>query len=301
MLPTFYIVGAARSATDALYSYLRQHPAIYMSPVKETNFFVFYGRPVDYCGPGDQQALRSCYVPTLAQYEALFAGSGDARARGEASPWYLYMPDVPARIRQHTPHAKLIAILRTPIDRAFSSFSMLQRDNREPQANFLSAVALEPQRIAANWEPIWHYQRMGLYYEQIRRYRATFAPDQLRVYLYDDLDRDPAATIADIFGFLDVDTSFTPDLSRRPNQGYVPRSRRVHALVAGDSRLKTTVKPLLPARLRQRLKASLLAQNAGTTTVDRATRRTLLPAFRENILRLEELIHRDLSGWLEAG
>ena len=300
MLPNFYIVGAARSATDALYSYLRQHPEVYMSPVKETNFFVFYGRPVEYCGPGDQQALRSCYVPTLAQYETLFAQSGAARARGEASPWYLYMPDVPARIRQHTPGAKLIAILRNPIDRAFSSFSMLQRDNREPMGNFLSAVALEQQRIAANWEPIWHYQRMGLYYEQIRRYRETFGPEQLRVYLYDDLDHNPAAVVADIFAFLDVDTTFTPDLSRRPNQGYVPRSRRVHALVAGDSRLKATVKPLLPARLRQRLKASLLAQNAGRTAVDPAARHKLLPAFRENILRLEELIDRDLSTWLAA-
>jgi hypothetical protein len=300
-LPNFFVVGAARSATDAVYSYLKQHPDVYMSPVKETNFFVFYGDRVKYCGPGDQEALRSCYVPNMDAYQALFRPAQDATARGEASPWYLYMRDTPGRIKQHVPQAKLIAILRNPIDRAYSSFCMLHRDNREPLTNFVTALAQEPRRISANWEPIWHYRAMSLYAEQIRRYQQTFGPDQLRIYLYDDLERDAQSVVRDMFGFLGVDTGFTPNTSTRPNQSYVPRNQRLHAFLAGQNSAKSLIKPLVPLGLRQRLKARLMATNAAGTSVSPGVRERLLPAFRADIEQLQALIDRDLSSWLVAG
>jgi hypothetical protein len=240
-------------------------------------------------------------VPNMDAYQALFRPAQDATARGEASPWYLYMRDTPGRIKQHVPQAKLIAILRNPIDRAYSSFCMLHRDNREPLASFVSALAQEPRRISANWEPIWHYRAMSLYAEQIRRYQQTFGSDQLRIYLYDDLERDAQSVVRDMFGFLGVDTGFTPNTSTRPNQSYVPRNQRLHAFLAGQNSAKSLIKPLVPLGLRQRLKARLMATNAAGTSVSPGVRERLLPAFRADIEQLQALIDRDLSSWLVAG
>src|SRR5580704_17949873 len=132
-LPNFFIIGAARSGTTALYEYLRQHPQIYMSPIKEPNYFAFYGQGIHYRGPRDQELVRSSYVPSLKAYEAQFSGVAKEIAVGEASPWYLYLPEAPERIRRKVPDAKLAAILRNPVDRAFSAFSVLQLQAREPE------------------------------------------------------------------------------------------------------------------------------------------------------------------------
>lgn len=231
MLPNFYIVGAARSATDALYSYLRQHPEIYMSPIKETNFFVFYGKPVEYRGPGDQQALRSCYVPSLAQYEELFRPGGDARALGEASPWYLYMPDVPARIQQHTPRAKMIAILRNPIDRAFSGYQ-LQRAIGAERLSFEEAIAREPERLAGEDQRLLadpshrsashrhhSYLARGRYAEQLERWFAHYPRDRFLIMTSEQFFADPAAAVRRTTRFLGVPDRPLPAFQNRTRGG----------------------------------------------------------------------------------
>jgi hypothetical protein len=298
VMPNFLIIGPARCATDALYSYLKQHPQVYMSPIKETNFFVFYGKSIEYCGPGDQEALQDCYVPNLAAYQAQFSGATDAAAIGEASPWYIYCPEVPGRIQHHLPDVKMIAMIRNPVDRAYSSFGMLQRDNREPVADFSSAFALESERIAAKWEPIWHYRSMGMYYEQIKRYYDTFNHNQLKIYIYDEFDRNPAPIIRDMFSFLGVDADFQPDMTERPNQSYIPKSKQVQSLLSGSSRLKSALKPLLPESVRRHLKTPFVTANLGKPGLAPDVRRRLAGVFREDILKLQDLIERDLSAWL---
>ena len=299
-MPNFFIIGAARCATDSLYSYLNQHPQIYMSPVKETNWFVFYGQPVQFCGPGDREALQSCYVPTLGAYQAQFDGVRDEQAIGEASPWYIYRPEVPARIKSDVPDARFIAMLRNPIDRAYSSFAMLTRDCREPESQFMRAIELEDERVAANWEPIWHYARMGCYHDQVKRYFDTFGRDRVRVYIYDDFDSAPADVMADILRFLEVDAGFLPDMTVRLNQSYVPKSRALHGALAGGSPLKAVSRRLVPAPLRSRIRASAMASNAQRGGVTAEERARLIEVFRSDVERLQELLNRDLSIWLSA-
>jgi len=298
--PNFFVIGAARSATDALYEYLKQHPQIYMSPVKETNYFVFYGRRPHFTGPGDEEALQACSIVSRAEYEAQFAGARSEIAIGEASPWYIYCPQVPERIAHDVPDARLIAILRHPVDRAFSSFCMLQRDCREPERDFVRALALEKQRIAAGWEPIWHYAAMGMYAQQLERYYALFDRQQLRVYLYDDLNRDPLPVLRDLFAFLGVDPGFVPDVSTRPNQSYVPRSRRLGLLLTRENAPRRIARAVLPRPLRGRLRDALGEVNRVRPTLDPALRRELTLQFRDEILRLQDLIARDLSHWLDG-
>lgn len=301
-MPNFLLIGAAKSGTDALYSYLAQHPQIYMSLNKEPNFFIAEGRPeIPFHGPGDRDVLEywDMWLSTLERYEALFAGVAGEKAVGEGSTWYLYDEQAPQRIHQHIPDARLIAILRNPADRAYSAYTMLLRDGREAIADFARALAAEDLRVQANWEPLWHYRRMSLYYEQVKRYYDMFSASQIRVVLYDDFNTRPDEVMRDLFKFLDVDEAFEPDTSLRGNVSLVPKHLTYHTLIAGHHPLKRVAKTLLPAEFRQRLKERLVSSNlAKPAPLAPEVRQQLVEVFRADILRLQELLGRDLSAWL---
>ena len=110
--PTFMIIGAARSGTTALYDLVRQHPQVFMSAIKEPNYFAFEGEPLDWEGPGKEFVNNS--VARWEDYCALFAPAPDNTARGEASPLYLWSPDAAQRIKARLPDVRMIAVLRNP-------------------------------------------------------------------------------------------------------------------------------------------------------------------------------------------
>ena len=150
--PSFLIVGAQKSGTTSLYHYLSQHPQVFMSSVKEPNFFAFEGQQVDYRGPAGQPASINLYsVTDWDDYQRLFADAGAAVALGEASTLYMAVPGTAERIRQRIPDVRIIAILRDPVDRAFSSYLHCRRTGREPYAEFETALQHERERIADNW------------------------------------------------------------------------------------------------------------------------------------------------------
>ena len=172
-MPNFLVMGAAKCGTDSLCNYLGQHPEIYMCSNREPNFFVVEGQSdIPYCGPGDRAVLESfdMWVSTLDRYQSLFSEVTTEKAIGEGTTWYIYVDEAPARIQRHIPHAKLIAILRNPVDRAYSAYTMLLRDGRETIGDFAHALAAEEDRTRRNWEPIWHYVKMGFYTSQLKRY-----------------------------------------------------------------------------------------------------------------------------------
>src|SRR3954452_18181658 len=129
-MPNFLILGAAKAGTTALYHYLKQHPEVCMSEIKETNFFALMGKPLDFRGPGDDEHINRFSVTTWGDYQSRFPDRTDARAVGEASPLYLYSPDAPGRIARWMPKAKLVVILRDPVARAYSAFLHLVRGGR---------------------------------------------------------------------------------------------------------------------------------------------------------------------------
>jgi Sulfotransferase family len=301
-MPNFLIIGAAKCGTDSLYSYLAQHPQIYMSSNKEPMFFVAEGRgDIPYCGTKDRWTIEywDCWVNALDRYHALFDGVSNEIAIGEASTWYIYDEQAPARICHHVPEVKLIAVLRNPVDRAYSAYTMLRRDGREQIRDFSSALGAENERIASGWEPMWHYRSMGFYFKQLERYYHAFDPAQIRVVLYDDFSAQPHEIVRSLFGFLGVDDGFEVDVSERHNVSLVPRNSTYHNLIAGPSPLKAALKYVVPGNLRYRVKTRLLADNfVKPAPLPLDVRRQLMDAFRPDILQLQELIGRDLSGWL---
>jgi hypothetical protein len=296
-LPNFLIIGAAKAGTTALHFYLEQHPQIYMSSVKETKFFVFENQPVTYQGPGDREA-NQWVVTQLEAYHNQFKAVTQERAIGESSPLYLYHPRAPERIQHYIPDVKLIAILRNPVDRAYSSFLHLVQEQREWITDFAQALQEEDKRIADNWALLWHYKQAGLYYGQLKRYFDRFSPDQIQIYLYEDLCNSPEVLLQNIFEFLDVDPSFTPNLSQRHNVSLIPKNRVLNDLLTQPNLLKTILKRLIPKQIRSPLAQTLKAKNLSKPTLQPQLRQELIGFFRADILQLQNLIQRDLSPWL---
>ena len=299
-LPNFLVIGAAKAGTTSLHHYLRQHPDIFMCPRKDTFFFDFDGEPPDFGGPGDNAWYEDRAVIDCDEYRALFAGATTERAIGEACSGYLSDPGAPARIRRRLLDVRLIAVLRDPAERAYSSFLQQVRDGLETTSDFAQALALESERIDRNWRPLWHYRRRGLYFEELSRYLALFDRSQLGLYLYEDLQRDPVLLSQEIFAFLGVDPGFTPDVSIRHNRAGVPASRLLYRLVMTPNTLKTVAKPLLPSRLRGAIRAAVTDSPASLRRPPMPTdlRAELVAGYRDDILRLQDLVQRDLSSWL---
>jgi hypothetical protein len=300
-LPNFLIIGAPKAGTTAMYKFLRQHPQIFMPENKEPGFFAYRGKQPDFAGPGDAYAWTNRWsVVELEAYQHLFDGGKGAISLGEATTMYLYWPPAAQTIKQYVPDARLIAILRNPVDRAFSHYRHLIRDVREPETDFLKAMELEDERVAQHYAPAWHYRRVGLYAEQIQRYFNGFDREQMRIYLYDDFKAQPMAIMQDILKFLEVDADWLPDLSKRHNTSEkVPKYKWLNQLLTNESLLKKALRPLIPASIRQPWSAKLYRQfEVQAPEFQPHYRQALLPWFKDDILALQDLIHRDLSVWL---
>ncbi len=303
-MPNFLIIGAAKSGTTSLYAYLEQHPQAYLSPKKEPEFFSYEGREVDFNGPkGEEQAnhgIKQHTPANIEEYRALFRGASDEKAIGEASTMYLYSPQAPSRIKHYIPKVKLIAIFRNPVDRAYSTFSYLTLHGREPLSEFSQALQEEETRIRNKWTWIYHYKNAGFYYVQLKRYFDMFEQDQIKVYLYEDLRADPLRVIHSVFRFLELDDTFIPNISVRYNPSGVPKSKALSRLTDRSNPVKTVLKPFLPQRIRWRIRAGLQNRNlVERPPLAPEIRRDLIELYREDILKLEDLIGRDLSGWLK--
>ena len=290
-MPNFFIVGAQKAGTTSLYHYLDQHPEIYMSPRKEPHYFE--GMHSEFRRPG----LRSAPVSDLAQYRALFGGVSGERAIGEASASYLYSPRAPGLIKSSVPDARLIAILRNPADRAYSNFVYCVQVGREPLGSFAEALQAEEARTRDKWGPLWYYKQKGFYYAQVKRYFDTFGRGQVGVWLYEDLRNDPLGTLREVFRFLDIDESFVPDASMEYNPSGIPRVGRLYKGVRTlTARNPALVERVLPARVRGYVKRRFFVK---PPPFPPEVRRQLTDSYKEDILRLQELIGRELSAWLE--
>ncbi len=299
-LPNFLVIGAMSSGTTSLYEYLRGHPQIYMSPVKEPCFFALEGQRLDFGGPGDLPATAGMTADPKA-YRALFAGASPHHiAVGEASAWYIVSEDAPQRIQHYIPHAKLIAILRDPSERAYASFRHLVRAGREPIPDFALALAEEDRRTRERWDWLWRYVEAGFYFRQLERYFRLFDRRQIGLYLHEDLGRDANGVVRSIFDFLEVDPRFSPDTTRRYNASVPPRSARLHRFLTGTNEIKSLLKPLMPFRMRRRIVRSLMNANVSRPRLPAEVRERLVAVYREDILRLQDLIGRDLSHWLRT-
>lgn len=307
-MPNFLIVGAAKSGTTSLYHYLEQHPDIYMPWLKEPAFFAAAdGSRIETNGLQGWHPNTN-RVNHLADYQNLFKDAESEKARGEASAVYLYLSETAARISTYIPEAKILAILRHPADRAYSAYLHHVREGLE-NLDFSTALAEESQRIIDGWTPLYHYREMGYYYEQLSRYYNTFGSENVHVYLYDDMRNNPLEVVRSIFEVLGVDKTFAPDFATKHNISGVPKNRllhNIHYFLKGSNQsvVKSIGKRVIPTSLRMKLKITTIQKlqevNLVKPTLSSAVRSELLEGYRDDIVKLQSLINRDLSSWLKA-
>ena len=312
-LPNFFIAGAPKAGTTSLYHALRQHPQIYMSPVKEPSFFSHEARPENFSSPlrekliarmGTLQeklredALHANKVPGVItrwdDYLQLFRKATDERAIGEGSVCYLWSSTAAREIAAVNPKAKTILILRNPVDRAFSQYLHYLSDGYHPHS-FRAHIeaSLQPHDAMNPYNP---FLQLGMYGQQLERYLQFFPREQVRIWLYDETMSEPAKFLREVLTFLEVDPSFTPDRSRRYHQMEIPRA------IGFTQQLRKTwlwraCRACVPHHSRTAVK-KLVFKPYGAMAMSHEDRRFLIAHYRQDIARLEGLIHRDLSSWL---
>lgn len=296
-MPTFLVIGSARSGTTALYLQLKKHPDIFMSEKKEPNFFAFENELLACAGPGADYINNS--TTRLADYQALFEGAPKESARGEASPLYLYSEKAPRRIRHHLPDVKLIAVLRSPIEQAFSHFLYAKRQMLEPLDDFTSALKAENERKKKGWQPLFQYSQFPKYHEQLRRYFDLFPESQIKLFTYEEFVDNPQSVLREIHSFIGVDRDFVSDFSYRPNTGGVPKNAFLQDLVMQPHLLTRLAGWLIPEEMKRRIRDAVSDRNLAKPPFPDEARNHLKAELGEDILKLQNLLKRDLTAWLQ--
>lgn len=226
-MPNFFIIGAMKAGTTSLWEYLNQHPEIYMSPVKEPNYFIFRGEEFNWETPEKEGAFHEhlrglkkvgFVVTDGEEYEGLFRGVKGEKAIGEASISYLQSAKAAKEIKKDIPAAKLIAILRDPVERAYSQYRQLVRTGSEICSSFEGAIRREENglrpRMCLGWQNI---KASSFYAEPLNRYFKLFLREQIKIILFEDIKKDAGQVSRSIFDFLGVDSGFVPDKEEAAN------------------------------------------------------------------------------------
>ena len=303
ILPNFIIIGAGKSGTTALHNYCHAHPEVFMTGVKETNFFELEGKPIESNSISDPERLYHYpqSINNWEDYKNLFKEVENEIAYGETSPMYLYGKRAPFHIREKLPYVKIIAILREPVNRLYSRWLHLLRDGNDPIGDFENSM---------DKSSIWWRRNdlvtEGFYFDHLKRYYELFPKEQIKVFLYDDLRQDSSKVMRELFDFIGVDSNFVPDLDREYNVSGKPKNAILDKLVGANSILIKTAKSVAPG-LVEKLKESsgvnkvlldVRKQNMERPDISMAFKKQLYDSvYKSQIEQLETLIDRDLSKW----
>jgi hypothetical protein len=299
--PDVFIIGAAKSGTTSVYDWLKAHPEVYMSPAKEPRYFapdLYGGHPHDFRHGVDEQ-----------RYLDLFAGATTEKRLGEASPRYIYSTDAPRLIHDFQPDARIIAMVRNPVEMVYSLHNQRVSEGMEDIVDFQAALDAEEDRRAGRRgvpslvnRKLALYRDQGRFGEQLERWLAVFERERLHVILFDDLANEPAETYRDVLEFLDVDRDFKPASFAAQNLSWTPRSRRLRGLTQSRP-AKWLAYQALPRMLGER-GARRLTRSFRYSPIYRKSkpraplpptlRRRLEDEFEADVIRLGQIVGRDL-------
>ena len=277
-----FIVGAPKAGTTSLHYYLNEHPEILMSSMKEPDFFLekeiadlglYYG---------------TTRINTPQKYHNLFSDKKDEKIFGESSVSYLYYPEVPKRIKEYNTKAKIIIMLRNPVDRAFSHYLMDSRlgllsDKFEDVFNKKEGLKFQ------------QYFLLGNYYEQVKRYFDEFSKENVHIIRYSDFKKDAEQEVQKAFKFMDIDSSCKVNFKTVHNSFFMPKGkiiRKIYSIVW----LRKLLSFLFPFVLVTFIKSALFRKGE-KPKITNESRKIFIEYYLDDICKLEELLSINLSEW----
>ncbi len=288
MLPNFFIVGAPKAGTTSLYHYLDAHPDVFMSPIKETNYFSY-----------ESAVKQDLYykergISNWNDYKKLFENSDGKKAVGEASVSYLFYEAVPQLIKNKIHDARIIILLRNPVERAYSHYQM---DCKLGYVN----TSFEKIIFNKNRTPLENlfYQQfilLGLYYEQVKRYMDVFGTEKVLVILFDDFKNTTEKEINRLYRFLEIDETVKLNLDKTHNPFATPRNS-VFRFIYRFKKVRLMMKNLLPKKIQLYILEIILTKKKAP--VEEKTIKFLNEFYKPDIMKLEKLLNRNLSKWHE--
>jgi len=286
IIPNFFVVGAGKSGTTSLYYYLEQHPDIFIPRMKELNFF----------SSEEMKAQRIYYRPVyiidrLDDYLELFNKVKSEYAIGDISPSYLFRASAANNIFNFNDKAKIVIILRNPVERAFSDY-LMDLGARHFEYAFEDIVY----RRVNNLMECIYFQiiERGLYFEQVKRYLDLFGKDNVRIFLFDELKADTPQVLLSIFEFLGVDPSV--EINTRMKINPFKRAKKLVKFAYYHQGIRYFAGRMISYRLKDILIKIFFDTRKPQLSYD--TREYLKNFYREDILHLQELIGRSLEHWL---
>ncbi len=297
MLPNFLIVGAAKSGTTSLFRYLDLHPQVFIPERKECRFF----SEMDvFDGPNDH-IIGDTVIKDLKSYEKLYNDAIGYKAIGDASVDYLYFYEKSIQniLRFIGNDIKIIILLRNPVDRAYSNYLHFVRNGVET-LSFKEALQEESRRKQMKWKWSWRYLDIGFYYSQVKAYIENF--ENVKIYLYDEFKIDASIVLKDILIFLELE-EYELNVGGKFNVSGFPRNKTIHWLLTNNKcnlrRISRPFMSILPRELKSWFFSKLFVANLEKPPMDLEIREYLTEIYTEDILKLQRLIEKDLTGWLK--
>ena len=280
----FFIVGAPKAGTTSLYKYLNQHQDVVMSSVKEPNYF-----------SNEELESQDLYyasknITDEKDYHSLFQANGEKKKLGEASVSYLFYPKVSKRIFTYNKDAKMIIILRNPVDRAYSHYKM------DFRLGFVKRD-FEDLVLNNNQEGSLFYQQyidLGLYHLQVKSYIDEFGSTNVCVMFYEDLKKDRATFVNNIFSFLNLKSDSNINFNLKYNKSKLPSNNFMRYLYS-ISLVRKTASFLFNERLINFINKNFFRES--NQEIESKVRHKLNQVFLNDIFMLEKLLNKDLSSW----
>ena len=297
--PHFYIVGAAKAGTTAVWTWLQSHPDVFLPDVKEPGFFAFEGEnATPHNGPYDPNYVSE--VTTDAQtYQDIYSGAG-GRICGDVSPVYLIAEHAAARIAAARPDARIVILLRDPVKRAFSQYLHHVRDCLEPSMTFEAALDAENERLAQGWSWGHGYATHGHYARQIERYLDVFPREQILFLTHEDIQSNPEKCWHLLCEHLQLAACPMPNNERvneTANLSSVSSRAGISRALRHPGAIQTAVKRMIPKFVRSRLRKTLEGAGRPVPQLRTGTRARLSELYMPERSTLEKLTGLSLGHW----
>ena len=292
-LPDFLILGAPKAGTTAIYHALRNHPSVFMPNQKELRFFAFDGKHVSKADPVNRKV-----VTEIGAYRFHFSNSREGQLKGEASPVYLSSEQAPSCIKRYVPEVRMIAIVRNPVERAFSHYLYSIQQGYEPKdVGFIEALS-EPYVHHRGFRRVRPYVEDSLYGKSLNRYFHEFGREQIYVIKYEDFRENTDKVFDDICDFLELDSSLLSSSGGDYAASGLPKSMYWHTIL--KSRFSSwPLKALLGIRNGEALRARLIKSNLYKPKLSHSEWAKAYQLFEQDITLCEKLTGLNCNDWKE--